>query len=277
MSTPSPVAVVTGGARGIGAATARRFAALGHAVAVLDVNAELGTALTDGLAAEGANACFIACDVGDAAAVEAAAQAVEARLGPPAVLVAAAALIPDTDSILEMDLGAHDRMWRVNYHGSVHAARSFGRRMLAAGRGGSVVTLGSINSLAPMPLPAYNATKAAIARLTELLAMEMGPHGVRANCVAPTYVMTQQLRERVDAGLRDLGRMMAVHALAELPTPEDIADAIAFLCSPQARAITGVVLPVDAGWAGGVSYMTYAGGVPDIVRRAGRGALGERS
>ena len=275
MPSATPLAVVTGGARGIGAATARRFAKLGHAVGVLDVNAELGTALAAQLTAEGSQAVFIACDVSDAAAVEAAAQSLEARFGAPRVLVTAAALIPDTDSILEMDLETHDRMWRVNYHGSVHAARSFGRRMVAAAQGGAIVTLGSINSLAPMPLPAYNITKAAIARLTELLALEMGPHGIRANCVAPTYVMTDQLRARVDAGLRDLGRMMAVHALDDLPTPEDIADAIVFLCSPQARTITGVLLPVDAGWAGGVSYMTYAGGVPDIVRRAGRNVLGE--
>lgn len=74
--------------------------------------------------------------------------------------------------------------------------------------------------------------------------------------------MTPELQARIDAGQRDLGKMMQVHALKTLPTPDDVADAIAFLCSPQARTITGVLLPVDSGWGGSVSYMTYAGGVP---------------
>jgi NAD(P)-dependent dehydrogenase (short-subunit alcohol dehydrogenase family) len=74
--------------------------------------------------------------------------------------------------------------------------------------------------------------------------------------------MTPELQARIDAGERDLGKMMSVHALQDLPTPADVADAIAFLCSAAASRITGVLLPVDSGWAASVSYMTYAGGVP---------------
>jgi NAD(P)-dependent dehydrogenase (short-subunit alcohol dehydrogenase family) len=163
---------------------------------------------------------------------------------------------------MEMDLEAHDRMWRVNYHGTVHACRSFGRQMIAANRGGAIVTLGSINSALPLPLPAYNPGKAAIARLTQLLASELGRHSIRVNSVAPTYVMTPQLQARIDAGQRDLAKMMQSHALNFLPTPADIADAMAFLCSPAARAVTGILLPVDSGWMASATYMTYAGGVP---------------
>lgn len=256
-----PVAVVTGGARGVGEAAVRKFAALGHAVIAADVNREAGEALAAELRDQGAQAHFEHCDVADAAAVEALAERLHAELGPPAVLVTSAALIPNTESVLEMDLEAHDRMWRVNYHGTVHACRSFGRRMVQAG-GGAIVTVGSINSVLPMPLPAYNPGKAAIARLTQLLAAELGRHGIRVNCVAPTYVMTPQLQARIDAGLRDLGKIMRVHALATLPTPADVADAIAFLCSPAARTITGVLLPVDAGFIASATYMTYSGGVP---------------
>lgn len=252
------VAVVTGGARGIGEAACRRFAAMGFAVAIVDTNEAAGQAL----AGELASARFWRCDVADAQAVDALAERVQRELGPASVLVTSAALIPNTESVLDMDLEAHDRMWRVNYHGTVHACRSFGRQMIAAGQGGAIVTLGSINSLLPMPLPAYNPGKVAIARLTQLLAVELGRHGIRVNSVGPTYVMTPQLQARIEAGLRDRDRMMAVHALDTLPTPEDIADAIAFLCSPAARTITGVLLPVDSGWACGVSYKTYAGGVP---------------
>jgi NAD(P)-dependent dehydrogenase (short-subunit alcohol dehydrogenase family) len=258
--TVERVAVVTGGARGIGEAAVRRFAADGCRVAIVDTNVEAGERLAGELRASGAR--FYACDVADDAAVGAVAERTGRELGPARVLVTSAALIPNTESVLDMDLAGHDRMWRVNYHGTVHACRSWGAQMVRQGAGGAIVTLGSINSLLPMPLPAYNPGKAAIARLTQLLAVELGRHGIRVNSVGPTYVMTPQLQARIDAGQRDLGRMMRVHALDTLPTPADVADAIAFLCSPAARTITGVLLPVDSGWACGVSYMTYSGGVP---------------
>jgi len=256
------VAVVTGGARGIGAAAVRRFAAEGHPVAILDVDRARGEALTGELDAAGRPARFYDCDVADAQAVAQVAQSAQADMGRASVLVTSAALIPNPESILDMDLAAHDRMWRVNYHGTLHACRSFGRQMVDGHGGGAIVTVGSINSLLPLPLPAYNPAKAALARLTQLLAAELGRHAIRVNSVAPTYVMTPELQARIDAGQRDLAKMMSVHALDRLPVPEDVADAIAFLCSPQARAITGVLLPVDAGWSGSVSYMTYSGGVP---------------
>jgi NAD(P)-dependent dehydrogenase (short-subunit alcohol dehydrogenase family) len=258
----SPVTVVTGAARGIGEATVRKFVAAGHAVAALDVNVERGEALARELQSAGARVRFYACDVADAQAVDTAAAAVQQTLGAATVLVTCAALIPNTESILDMDLTAHDRMWRVNYHGTVHACRSFGKQMIAAGHGGAIVTLGSINSLQPMPLPAYNPGKVAIARLTQLLAAEMGRHLIRVNSVGPTYVMTPELQVRIDAGQRDLGKIMSVHALNLLPTPADIAEAIAFLCSPAARTITGILLPVDSGWSASVSYVSYSGGVP---------------
>jgi NAD(P)-dependent dehydrogenase (short-subunit alcohol dehydrogenase family) len=255
------VAVVTGGARGIGAATVRHFAAGGFAVAILDVNQDQGEALASALGGEPSRVRFYGCDVADPDTVESVATRVAGDLGPATVLVTSAALIPNSEAILDMDMAAHDRMWRVNYHGTLHACRSFGRQMVE-NKAGSIVTVGSINSLLPLPLPAYNPGKAALVRLTQLLAAEMGRHGVRVNSVGPTYVMTPELQARIDAGQRDLGKIMAVHALRDLPTPADIADAIAFLCSPAARRITGVLLPVDSGWAASVSYMTYAGGVP---------------
>ncbi|HEU0063337.1 MAG TPA: SDR family oxidoreductase [Hyphomicrobiaceae bacterium] len=256
--TTTQVAVITGGASGIGEATARRFAADGHAVAILDQNQEAGAAVAASL---GGGAKFYACDVTDAGALDSLAAKVEAELGAADVLVTSAGLIPNSEGIMDMDMAAHDRMWQVNYHGTVHACRSFARQMIRRQRG-AIVTLGSINSRMPLPIPAYNMGKAAIERLTQLLAVELGRHGIRVNSVGPTYVMTPPLRAKVAAGQRDLNKIMAVHALKQLPEPKDIANAIAFLCSDAAATITGVLLPVDAGWLAGVSYRTYAGGVP---------------
>jgi NAD(P)-dependent dehydrogenase (short-subunit alcohol dehydrogenase family) len=256
--TDKRVAVVTGGASGIGEATARRFAEEGCAVAILDQNAQAGEAVARSL---GNGSRFYACDVTDAASLDTLASAVASDLGPADVLVTSAGLIPNTEGIMDMDMAAHDRMWQVNYNGTLHACRSFARHMIPRQRG-AIVTLGSINSRMPLPIPAYNMGKAAIERLTQLLAVELGRHGIRVNSVGPTYVMTPPLRAKVAAGQRDLAKIMAVHALRQLPEPRDIANAIAFLCSDQASAITGILLPVDAGWLAGVSYRTYAGGVP---------------
>jgi NAD(P)-dependent dehydrogenase (short-subunit alcohol dehydrogenase family) len=259
--TTRKIAAVTGGASGIGAATAERLAADGYDIAVIDVNAAGGEATVKAVAAKGRAARFYACDVSDPKAVEAVADAVERDMGAVEVLVTAAALIPNSEAILEMDMVAHERMWKVNYNGTLYCCQSFARRMVPR-KAGAIVTLGSINSRMPLPLPAYNPGKAAIERLTQLLAVELGRHGIRINSVGPTYVMTPPLRQKVAEGQRDMGKIMGVHALPYLPEPKDIAAAIAFLASEQARAITGILLPVDAGWLAAVPYRTYAGGVP---------------
>jgi len=257
----SKVAVVTGGASGIGAASAHRLAADGYDIAIVDMNKEGGEATAKTIVASGRASRFFTCDVADAAAVEGLATAVEKDMGPVHVLVTAAGLIPNTESVLDMDMAYHERMWKVNYNGTLHACQSFARRMIPRSKG-AIVTVGSINSRMPLPLPAYNPGKAAIERLTQLLAVELGRHSIRVNSVGPTYVMTPPLRQKVADGQRDMGKIMSVHALPYLPEPTDIADAVAFLASDQARAITGILLPVDSGWLSAVPYRTYAGGVP---------------
>lgn len=259
--TAPRIAVITGGASGIGAACALRLAREGCTVAILDTNEPKGMDVVARIAGHGAVAKYYACDVGDRAQIFDVAATVERDMGAADILVTSAGLIPNTEAILDMDMDRHDRMWQVNYHGTLHACIAYGRQMRARGRG-AIVTLGSINSFAPLPLPAYNIGKVAIQRLTELLAVELGRHGVRVNGVAPTYVRTEGLQEKIDAGLRDMDKMMTVHALDALPEPDDIAQAVSFLCSASASRITGVMLPIDSGWLAAVSYTTYAGGVP---------------
>jgi len=254
------VAVVTGGASGIGEASARRLALDGYAVAILDVDADgaerVAAELRDSVDAGG-----YACDVTDTDGLFRIAEQVEKDLGAVEVLVTSAGVLENAGTVMDMEVEAHDRLWQVNYHGTLHACRAFARAMMERGRG-AVCTIGSIMSTAPSPLPAYTPSKTAISRLTQILAVELGRRGIRVNCVGPTYVLTPAIQARIDAGQRDPEVLRDSSALKILVTPEEVADVIAFLCSDQARAITGVHLPVDAGWAAAIPYQAFAGGTP---------------
>jgi NAD(P)-dependent dehydrogenase (short-subunit alcohol dehydrogenase family) len=255
------IAVVTGGASGIGEACARRFAAQGHSIAILDSNAARATEVAVDLKSSGVTAEAFACDVSDVGLIECLAERIERDLGPVDILIPAAGILQNSETVLDMDVEAQDRLWQVNYHGSLHTARAFGRAMLAR-RHGAIVFIGSTNSLAPFPLPAYSPSKTAILRLMELLAIEFGRRGVRVNGVAPGYTLTPALKARIESGERDLDIIRKSGAIDMVIEPRHIADAVNFLCSDQAAAITGVMLPVDAGWMPATLYRSYAGGVP---------------
>jgi NAD(P)-dependent dehydrogenase (short-subunit alcohol dehydrogenase family) len=133
---------------------------------------------------------------------------------------------------------------------------------MSGARKGAIVTVGSINSFAALPLPAYCPSKTAILRLTEILAVELGRHGVRVNGIAPTYVLTPALEQRIAAGERDPDLIRNAGAIEMFVTPAHIASVVAFLCSQEAAAVTGVMMPVDAGWGAVTPYRSFAGGVP---------------
>ena len=251
------VAVVTGGASGIGEATARRFAADGWRVAVLDRDAEKGAAVASDL--DGGK--FVACDVADPAMIQAAIDDVGGEWGRIDSGVCAAGILETPSTIMDMDVEAHDRLWQINYHGTVHSARALGRAMRGQGAG-SIVTIGSINSFVALPLAAYCPSKTAILRLTEMLAVELGRFGIRVNGVAPTYVLTPAIKARIESGERDPEAIRQSNALGLLVEPSHIADVIHFLCSDAAAAVSGVMLPIDAAHLPKTHYYGFAGGVP---------------
>jgi NAD(P)-dependent dehydrogenase (short-subunit alcohol dehydrogenase family) len=225
-------ALVTGAARGIGKATAELLAAAGAKVARIDIEPGEG---------------IIVADVSDEAAVERAIGAAVQALGGLDVLVnnAGIAVRKNAFDITSEDW---DRVLGVNLRGLFVCSRIAARAMKERG-GGAIVNLASIMGFSGglFPNPAYQASKGAVVNLTRALALELAPHAIRVNAVAPTFVRTD-LTAPIFRNPDLLKVVMGHTPLGVLPEVNDIAAAILFLASPAARCITGITLPVDSGY-----------------------------
>ena len=254
--------VVVGGTSGIGKAIALRFAREGANVVVAGRDGERGEAVAQACGEAGAaRAFFAAVDVADPASVEAlAARAVEA-FGAPHVAVNCAGILQSGKRVLDQPLDEDERLWRINYRGTLLGCQAFGR-LMAEARRGAILNVGSLASFAPLSLPAYTPGKHAVVALTEILAAELGPRGVRVNAVAPGYTLSDGLKEKIARGERDPDAIVETTALRRFVEPADVAEAAAFLCSDLAASITGVTLPVDAGWLVQAPYAQYLRGNP---------------
>jgi NAD(P)-dependent dehydrogenase (short-subunit alcohol dehydrogenase family) len=255
------IVVVTGGASGIGYATVAKLAGRGDKVIIADLPDGPGREAAAAFAREGRDVHFAPVDVADDASVANHVEAVVRDVGVPHGLVNCAGILEVPRVSWLADMERHDAIWRVNYRGTYIMIRAYGPHTIAAGKGGAIVTVGSINSFRPLPLPAYNPSKVAIKGLTEILAVEYGPYRIRVNGVAPTYTMTPPVLAKIQAGERDESRIRKAHALDMRVMPEHIADGILFLLSEQAAAITGHMLPVDAGWLAAQTYRHFVGPV----------------
>lgn len=253
MNAKRRVSVVTGGASGIGAACVRELAAAGDLVAVVDRDVDKAKAV----AAEVGGKAF-AVDVADESNVEACAAAVEQECGPVEVLVNSAGIIQVPVRPHELPMTAWDDVVRVDQRGTYVACVAFARQMIARKRG-SIVNIASIAGMRSMPLHAYAPAKAAVIAITECLAAEWGPSGIRVNAVSPGYTLTPALKNAIDRGERDVSALAANAALRRLVDPSEIGRVVAFLASDAASAMTGVNVPVDCGWLAGTSWSTYGG------------------
>ena len=261
------VSVVTGAASGIGRATAKRLAAAGDMVIVADLNEASGRAVVEEIRSRGGNAEFRMVDVALVDSVDELARGVESEFGPVGVLVNSAGVLQNAAEIASYDLAEHDKVWAINYRGTYLCCRAFAPRM-AARRAGSIVNISSTSAVDAMPLLAYGPSKAAVQNLTAILAVELGPDGVRINAVMPGYVLTEQMQARIDAGKRDPRSLKNHSALGRMVAPEDVANGIHFLCSDAASCITGIALPIDAGYLAAVTYLHHPGLAGVHPRRA---------
>lgn len=258
------VAVVTGGASGIGAACCEMLAARGATVAVADRDADRAAEV-----ARAIGGAAFSLDVSTLEANEVAADAIEAQLGPVTLLVTSAGVIQRPLRADELPVEDVERMVRVDQLGTYFSAVAFGRRMARRGCG-SIVTIASIAGMRSMPLHAYSPAKAAVLEVTRCLAAEWGRSGVRVNAVSPGFTRTPGLQEMINRGERDVSKMEEMSALGRMVSPDDIAEGICFLLSDAAGAITGINLPIDAGWLVAGSWTAY-GGLPGPRGNAGPG------
>jgi 3-oxoacyl-[acyl-carrier protein] reductase len=242
-------AIVTGAARGIGAATARRLAQDGFAVAVLDLLEDQAKATAEAIVADGGRALAVGVDVADEESVAAAVARVTAELGAPTVLVNNAGILRD-NLLFKMSTDDWDSVLSVHLRGAFLMTRAVQASMVEA-RFGRIVNLSSTSALGNRGQANYSAAKAGMQGFTKTLAIELGKFGVTANAVAPGVVETDMIRataERIGMPLADYLRAAAEDVpVGRVGQPEDIANAVSFFCSEQSGFVSGQVLYVAGG------------------------------
>ena len=245
MRLEGKVAVVTGAARGIGAACARRFAAEGAAVVIADVLEEKGEATAQAIRDDGGSASFIACDTGDAAQARALIERTVARHGRIDVLINNAGIFTVAD-FLDVTEEDFDRVLRTNLKGYFLVGQAAAREMAAAGSG-SIVNMSSVNGvMAIESIAAYVVSKGGVNQLTSVMALALAPKGVRVNAIGPGTILTEMSGAMMtDEAARR--RILSRTPMGRVGQPEEIAGIAVFLASDDSSYVTGQVIYADGG------------------------------
>ena len=248
-NTPSRVAIVTGAARGIGAGVARRFAADGMAVAVLDLDENACKDTVAAILGDGGTAVAVGADVSDETAVKAAVQRVVDEVGAPTVLVNNAGILRD-NLLFKMALDDWELVMGVHLRGAFLMTRAVQQYMVDAGFG-RIINLSSTSALGNRGQANYSAAKAGIQGFTKTVAIELGKYGVTANAIAPGFIatdMTAATADRMGMSFDEFSKLV----IATIPVnragrPEDIAHTAAFLAAEEAGFVSGQVIYVAGG------------------------------
>ncbi|MGY1743430.1 MULTISPECIES: 3-oxoacyl-ACP reductase FabG [unclassified Blastococcus] len=243
------VAIVTGAARGIGAATAVRLAADGFAVAVVDLEESAAKGTVEAIEAAGGRGLAVGADVSDAGQVQAAVDRIAAELGPPLVLVNNAGVTRD-NLLFKMTESDWDLVMAVHLRGSFLMTRAAQKHMIDA-KWGRIVNLSSTSALGNRGQANYAAAKAGLQGFTKTIAIELGKFGVTANSIAPGFIQTEMTKATAERIGRDWEEYVAERAaaipVARAGLPEDIAHAVSYFVSEGAGFISGQVLYVAGG------------------------------
>jgi glucose 1-dehydrogenase len=247
MRLQNKIAVITGAANGIGAATAVRFAAEGAKVVVSDRDPKAGDAVVAAIKASGGEARFQACDVTDRAQVAALMECALDAYGSLDVVCANAGIIHSTP-FLDLDDETWRRVLDVNLTGVFYTGQEGARRMVARGIKGAIVNTASVNAvIVPHKLAAYNASKGGVNQLTKTMAMDLAQYGIRVNAVGPGSVATDMFRSAMLQDPEGAERMRLRTPMERAAEPEEIAAAILFLASDDASYFTGQTIYPDGG------------------------------
>ena len=242
-------AIVTGAARGIGAAVAKRLAADGHSVAVIDLDESSCAATVDAITAAGSKALAVGADVSDEQAVAGAVERVVAELGGPTILVNNAGIIRD-NMLFKMSVADWDAVMNVHLRGAFLMARATQQYMVEA-KFGRILNLSSTSALGNRGQANYSAAKAGMQGFTKTLAIELGKFGVTANAIAPGFIeteMTAETAKRVGVDYEDFKKFSAQQIpVARVGQPEDIAATASFLTSEESGFVSGQVIYVAGG------------------------------
>jgi NAD(P)-dependent dehydrogenase (short-subunit alcohol dehydrogenase family) len=235
------VTLITGGAQGIGAACAERFAREGAKVVICDVDKRKGALLAKKLKLD-----FIACDVGDKAQVDAVVAQTLALHDRIDVLVNNAGIFIASD-FLEISEADFDAVLRVNLKGAFLMGQAVAR-VMARASGGSIVNMSSVNGTLTIPsIASYNVSKGGMNQLTRVMALALVDKGIRVNAVAPGTISTEMSAKAVLTSEEAKKRIMSRTPMKRLGTPEEVADVVAYLASDASSYITGEIIVVDGG------------------------------
>ncbi|MDA3628705.1 3-oxoacyl-ACP reductase FabG [Saccharopolyspora oryzae] len=245
----SRVAIVTGAARGIGAATAKRLAEDGFAVAVIDLDEKNCAETVSAIEGAGGKALAVGCDVSDAEQVQAAVDRIASELGAPTVLVNNAGVLRD-NLLFKMSEDDWDIVMGVHLRGAFLMSRAVQKHMVEA-KWGRIVNLSSTSALGNRGQANYSTAKAGLQGLTKTLAIELGKFGVTANAIAPGFIatdMTKATAERVGMGFEEFTQAAAASIpVARVGQPEDIANTVSFFADERSGFVSGQVIYVAGG------------------------------